>query len=258
MNNFNVKVNFTPAYHSAGNGAIERQHLTLKNSIKAALVDMGNTHRDKWMRALPWTLLGKRCAYLPSLDASAAQMVLGMEPKLPGQLLGHPGPPLNTSQLRGLLQQLYQLSDRPGLQNPKAEHKVMPGVDQASHVYIKSADPQSLCPAFEGPYPVVDRPSYSTVTVRLSYKKDGSPHLQTYNWNRCKIAHLREGAEAAARPRPGRPSKAGVPHPSPSSSHASSPAESSESTEPPVTSPPPEVPVIPLLSPGVCGTPSTI
>ena len=43
--NFNVNVVFTPAYHSAGNGAIERQHQTLKNSLKAALIDMGDLDR---------------------------------------------------------------------------------------------------------------------------------------------------------------------------------------------------------------------
>ena len=45
------------------------------------------------------------------------------------------------------------------------------------------------------------------ITVKLSIKKDGTPHLQTYNWNLCKIAHLREGAQEATRPRPGRPAK---------------------------------------------------
>ena len=34
--------------------------------------------------------------YLLSLDASLAQMFLGIEPKVPGHLLGHPDPPLKT------------------------------------------------------------------------------------------------------------------------------------------------------------------
>ena len=60
---------------------------------------MGNVHKDNWMRALSWVLLGKRNTYLPSLDATSAQMVLNMSPRLPGQLLVHPGPPLNSIQL---------------------------------------------------------------------------------------------------------------------------------------------------------------
>ena len=178
------------------------------------------------MRALPWTLLGKRCAYLPSLDASAAQMVLNMEPKLPGQLLGHPGPPLNTSQLKGLLDQLYRLSDRPGTQTTTRDTRVkLPQTELATHVYIKKAEPKSLCPSFEGPYKIVDRPSNTTVTLQLSVKKDGTPVLQTYNWSWLKIAHLRDGAGEASRPRPGRPRKI----PSPTSDHD----EGSSSTEVP-------------------------
>ena len=92
LKTFNIEVKFSPAYYAANNGAIERKHQDLKNSLKASLVDMGNKHRDQWMRALPWVLLGKRVAFQPHLDASSAQMVLGMSPTIPGQLMGHPGP----------------------------------------------------------------------------------------------------------------------------------------------------------------------
>ena len=40
----NVEVCFTPAYHESTNGAIEKRHQTIKNSLKASLVDMGNEH----------------------------------------------------------------------------------------------------------------------------------------------------------------------------------------------------------------------
>ena len=43
-------------------------------------------------------------------------MVLQMSPKIPGQLLGDPGTPLNNSQSRALLDQLYRLADRPPVQ----------------------------------------------------------------------------------------------------------------------------------------------
>ena len=39
-----------------------------------------------------------------------------MLPKIPGQLLGDPGTPLNNSQSRALLDQLYRLADRPPVQ----------------------------------------------------------------------------------------------------------------------------------------------
>ena len=39
MRTFNIEVIFTPAYHAATNGAIERRHQTIKNALKASLVD---------------------------------------------------------------------------------------------------------------------------------------------------------------------------------------------------------------------------
>ena len=99
MQNFGITVSFTPAYQPQSNGAVERKHQDIKNALKAALVDMGNVHKDKWMKALPWVLLGLRVKYQPNLDASAAQMVLGMTPRIPGTMCGVPGPPLNSTQL---------------------------------------------------------------------------------------------------------------------------------------------------------------
>ena len=98
MKTFNIEVHFTPAYHAATNGAIEKRHQTIKNSLKASLVDMGNLHGDKWMSALPWVLLGKRIAVQPDLDISAAQLVYGKTLSTPGCLLGHPGAPLTNLQ----------------------------------------------------------------------------------------------------------------------------------------------------------------
>merc|ERR1711994_395981 len=97
------------------------------------------------------------------------------------------------------------MSDRPGVPTTtKTSHFDIADTEQATHVYIKQS---SLCPTFEGPYPVVSRPSRSTIQVKLSVKKDGTPVYQTYHWSWCKPAVLREGAQEAERPRPGRPSK---------------------------------------------------
>ena len=99
------------------------------------------------------------------------------------------------------------MADRPG--KPTTTQKVMFDIsdtEKASHVYIKQADKKSLCPSFEGPYPIVSRPTRSTIVVKLSVKKDGSDHLQTYHWSWCKPAVMREDAQTASRPRPGRPS----------------------------------------------------
>ena len=172
---------------------------------------MGNKHRDQWMRALPWVMLGRRVAFQPSLDASSAQMVLGMSPRIPGQLLGHPGPPLNKVQLRGLLDQLYKLHDKPPMpMSGKREKFDISHTENATHVYVKVDNPQSLCPKFEGPYEIYSRPSRSQVELKVGLFKDGTPRLLKLHWSSCKIAHLRDGAQAASRPMLGRrPAQAG-------------------------------------------------
>ena len=182
---------------------------------------MGNEHRDRWMQALPWVLLGKRVQYQPHLDASASQLVLGKAVKIPGQLLGQPGPALNTSQTRQLLDQLYKLASRPPVETSSPVDKK--GIDHtltATHVYVKQANPQSLCPKFEGPYEIVSRPSRSTITVKIGMFANGEPRLLTLHWSSCKVAHMREGAESGSRPNLGRrPGQASTSSPSHSSIH---------------------------------------
>ena len=205
LSTFSVKVNFTPAYHAASNGAIERKHQDIKNALKASLVAMGNKHRDKWMQALPWVMLGRRTSFQPNLDASAAQMVLGMSPKLPGQVLGHPGPPLNNLQLKVLLDQLYKMADRPPVPTTaKREELDISETLKATHVYVKEDCPQSLCPLWDGPFPIYSRPSRSQVEVKLGVFKDGRPRLLNLHWSSCKIANLRDDAEIGQRPMLGR------------------------------------------------------
>ena len=208
LKSFGIKVNFTPAYHAATNGAIERKHQDIKNALKAALVEMGDKHREKWMSALPWVMLGQRVKYQPNLDASAAQMVLQMSPRIPGQLLGHPGPPLNSSQTRALLDQLYRLADRPPV--PTSGKRIFNDIshtEDASHVYVKVDKPESLCPKFEGPYAIISRPSRSTVEVKLGLYKSGEVRKQVYHWSQCKVASMRDDTVEAVRPQLGRPPK---------------------------------------------------
>ena len=209
MNTFNVKITFTPAYHAATNGAIEKRHQTIKNSLKACLVDMGNNHGDKWMQALPWVLMGKRIQVQPDLDVSAAQLVFGKAISIPGQLLGHPGAPLDNLQTRALLEELYKISSRPAIPTSTVVEPLdISHTEKAKHVYVKVEEPSGLSPRFEGPYPVVSRPSRSTVQLRIGSYADGQPRLQTYSWNSCKIAYLRDDAQIAVRPKRGRPPKA--------------------------------------------------
>ena len=77
--------------------------------------------------------------------------------------------------------------------------------DSATHVYIKTTNPQSLCPRFEGPYAITSRPSRSQVEVRVGSFANGSARKLVVHWSLCKVAHLRDGAEVASRAPLGRP-----------------------------------------------------
>ena len=216
MATFNIEVRFTPAYHAASNGAIEKRHQTIKNSLKAALIDMGNHHGNKWNKALPWVLLGKRVAVQPDLDASAASLVFGKSLELPGQLLGHPGPPLSNLETKALLEELYQLENRKAHETSTITNPIdVVKTKNATHVYVKVAEVRGLSPRFEGPYAIVARPSRSQVQVRVGSFANGSPRLLTFHWSSCKIAQMREGAAEGSRENLGR-----KPHP-----HRSTPGE---------------------------------
>ena len=134
--------------------------------------------------------------------------MFGKSLSIPGQILGHPGAPLSNLQTRALLEQLYKLAARPPVETSTVVDSIdLAWTEKAKFVYVKVEDPAPLAPRFEGPYVTVNRPSRSTVTVRLRSFVDGSPRLQTYNWNTCKIAHLREDAVPGERPRLGRKPK---------------------------------------------------
>ena len=98
------------------------------------------------------------------------------------------------------------MSSKPALQTSATVDPIdINHTEKATHIYIKVDEPKGLSPRWEGPYLITSRPSRSTVEVRLGSFVDGSPRLQVYNWNTCKIAHLRPDMPDAARPKLGRP-----------------------------------------------------
>ena len=211
MKTFNIEVQFTPAYHPATNGMVERRHQTLKNALKASLVDMGAHHGSQWRRAFPWVLLGKRVAFQPDLNTSSALLAFGRSPLIPGQVLGDPGPPLNSLQIKALLEELYKMEAKPALQTSSQPNQIdISATDSATHVYVKVDEPKGLASRFEGPFEIISRPSRSQVQVRIGSYASGEPRLLTFHWTACKIAHMREEAETGSRPKLGRPPKASL------------------------------------------------
>ena len=107
-----------------------------------------------------------------------------------------------------LIRQLQTNASRPPIQtsnhnSPKPEY--MPSItDKADHVYIKLEKTDNLGISYQGPFPIVDRPSKTTVTIRVGHTAKGQPRLETHHWDRLQIAHLRPDALVAKKIQLGR------------------------------------------------------
>ena len=152
QNQLGIEVSFSPPFHQATNGAVERSHQTIKNSLKASLIEMGDTYQTKWVQRLPFTLLGKRISYQPDLDASSADLVLGTAVHVPGALVGEPGPPLTRPEIHKLLNTLHQKAAIP--MKPMSRHKEpdiyfpQENINKATHVYVKLDKSTPLSPLY--------------------------------------------------------------------------------------------------------------
>ena len=203
------EVEYTPPYHASSLGGVERQHRHLKDGLKAALMDMGDKHGSKWMQQLPWVLLGKRTQFQPALDCTAAEMVLGSNPTIPGDLIGEPGPPIEGSQLKELLETLRTNAAKPPVpmthnRDPPINY---PDLSKVTHVYIRKGKTTPLGVKFEGPFEITERLGASCIRVRVGSHADGSPRLEVQHWNNCKPAVLAPGAQEGQKAVRGRPRK---------------------------------------------------
>ena len=200
-----IEVQFVPLYHQQTNGAIERQHRTLKDSIKASLVEMGDVYKQNWMSQLPLTLLGRRVSLQPELEASPSDLVLGGGVTLPGVLVpDHPTKQTNQQ----LLVNLQQNAAKPAVQMSRhsAPEEVVEPKDfqSATHVYVRVDKPENLGQKFQGPFPIIKRPSNTTLIVQVGLTKQGEARLECHHWHNCRIAYLRPGAPIGQRPDLGR------------------------------------------------------
>ena len=104
MSKLNIDVKYSALYRPQSIGLLERQHQSLNDSLKSALVQMGDTHQERWLDHLPFVLLGRRAAFQPDLGASASELTFGKNVMVPGQLLSDPEK--TEDKLEDLLQQV--------------------------------------------------------------------------------------------------------------------------------------------------------
>ena len=175
------------------------------------LVEMGNAYKQDWYLHLPWVLLSRRVALQPDIGTSSSKLVLGMNPVVPGQLVGAPSPPMPPNQLRGLVKHLEMAADQeamPMSNHSKSKKNFMPATTEtATHVYIKKETPKGLIQSYTGPYPIVSRPSHSTILVKMGTFKSGMENHQLHHWSNAKPANMRDDVIEAEMTRRGRPLK---------------------------------------------------
>ena len=205
--NLSIDINHTPVYWPQGNGLLERQHQTLKTSLRAQLLDLGNDYQSQWYHYLPWALLGVRTSYNKDLGTSSSELALGTHVQIPGAIL-QPVDFDKEPDIKAILEKLEFKNNRvavPTSKNP--QEPVDPPSLDVTHVYARQHKARALQQHYIGPLRIFDRPTRSTVELRVGRNSDDSDRLERRAWADCKPANLREGQADAERPKRGRPAK---------------------------------------------------
>lgn len=201
-----IKLNYTPTYSPQSNGLVERQHSTLKTSLKAALVEMGEKYQDRWYDFLPWILLMKRCSYQKELNASPAMLTYGTNLSIPGDLLRDPGEPFNEDELKNLVDFMAKTNNMEAKQTTKPKQvEVEEPPETVTHVYTRQHNTTGLQAPYCGPFPIVSRPSRSQVKIKVGLTKGGLPRYELRSWRDLKVAPVDpDDVQEASRPNRGR------------------------------------------------------
>jgi transposase InsO family protein len=149
---FGVHLKQTTSYHPQANGICERMHRQLKAALRARLTS------DDWLTQLPVVLLGIRAAVKEDIGSSAAQMVFGSSPRLPGCIAA----PARAEAENVFLRRIQETARNLAFTSPNWHGNDRPRQlrDLATcgyvHVQVSRIHP-TLDPQFEGPFRVVQR-----------------------------------------------------------------------------------------------------
>ena len=207
MKKLNIEVKYSASYRPESIGMLERQHQCLKNSLKAALIDMGEVHQERWYDFLPFVLLGRRVAYQPDLKASASELTFGKNVTIPGQLLSDPEDVEDHSaeELLSLVRKKTDVEARqPSRHNPP-ERQFPPVPDNVTHVYTRQHQTTGLQAPYEGPFRVEEKVSRSVWKIEVGSYKDGRKRFEYRHLNDLKFAHPQSLAAPVERAKLGRP-----------------------------------------------------
>lgn len=161
MKQMGIKRNRTTAFHPACNGAIERFHRTLKNSIRA------KCDHPSWYRSLPLILLGIRTT-INKHGYSPANMVYGSNLDLPINFFVPFQPDVRQPSTEFMNQLFHSIRDFPApVRNHSAMHYIPKNMDKVTKAFILDPSPaSSLEPRYTGPYEILERDD-KTMTLKL-------------------------------------------------------------------------------------------
>ena len=110
----------------------------------------------------------KRTSYQKELDASPSMLVYGSDPAIPGDCLIDPGEDVTGPELKELVKNLTKLDQAPPIQtSSKSNNPVEEPPKLVKRVYIREHGTKGLDAQYRGPFPVISRPTRTTVKVRI-------------------------------------------------------------------------------------------
>ena len=170
----------TTAYHPQANGLIERLHRRVKDALKT----QADPHH--WLEKLPLILLSMRSAVKEDLGYSTAELMFGVNLRLPCDLLVRNRNPALTDiteynqRLQTFMNEVGPAQSRPA---QTSEGYLDPKLKTATHVFVRvDRVRRPLEAPYEGPFEVVLRtPTHYTLKRR---GKTDNVHV-----SRLKVAH---------------------------------------------------------------------
>ena len=202
-----IDIHHTPVYWPQGNGLIERNHQTLKNSIKAQLVEMGEQFQGNWYHVLPWALLGIRTAYNKDLGTSSNELTLGTHVQVPGSILKPVDYDSAEPNIKEILENLQIKDNKFAIPTSKPIQKQVDPPTNVTHVYVKQHETRGLDSRYRGPFKIISKPTRSTLEIKTGLTAKGEIRSELRAWADCKPAYVNEDTVEASRPKRGRPPK---------------------------------------------------
>ena len=127
-----------------------------------------------------------------------------MNPSIPGDLLRSPGQPYSPPELEELVKFMQKSDNKQPIPTTKHQQTIVPDPPLTiKRVYAKQHKAIGLDAPYEGPFPVVSRPTRSSVKIKVGLTARGEPRYEVRSWRDLKVAPD-EDAPDAEKPRKGR------------------------------------------------------